>query len=245
MIESINNEKIKEIAKLKEKKYQDLNKKYLVEGEHLVNEANKSGVLLDVYALKGTSFKYENITYVSEQVMKKVTSLTSIPSIIGIAKYSSEKPICGDVLIIDRIQDPGNMGTIMRSALAFNINTLYISPGSVSIYNPKVVRASEGAIFYLNIITLDANNAISKLKDNGYTIYTTNVLNGTSLRDIQFNDKNAIIIGNEGSGVDARLSKNADATIYIDTGKNTESLNASVAASIILYELNMKKLNKI
>lgn len=245
MIESVNNEKIKEISKLKERKYQNLNKMYLVEGEHLVSEAAKKGVLVSVFALCGTDYNYDNITFVSEAVMKKITSLTTIPSIVGVAKFADVIPTSGDVLILDRIQDPGNMGTIMRSALAFNINTLYISPGSVSIYNPKVVRASEGAIFHLNFILLDLSIAIEELKQKGYKVYTTDVRNGKSLRNFSFADNSAIIIGNEGVGVDKKLNELSDDAIYIETGVNTESLNASVATSIILYELNCKRQNKI
>lgn len=238
MIESVNNEKIKGLAKLKEKKYQDVNKMFLVEGEHLVEEANKSGVLSSVFALENTNYDYDNINYVSINVMKKLTSLTSIPPIIGVAKYLEPTEISGNVILIDRIQDPGNMGTIMRSALAFNINTIILSPGTVSIYNPKVVRASEGALFYLNVITLDLTSAINKLKENDYKIYTTNVVNGKSLKDIHFAPKSAIIIGNEGSGVKEEVSAMADENIYIKMSGKTESLNAGVAASIILYELN-------
>ena len=238
MIESVNNPKIKELAKLKEKKYQDANKMFLVEGEHLVDEANKSKVLLSVYALESTNYNYDNITYVSSNVMKKLTSLTSIPSIIGIAKYLEPKEINGNVLILDRIQDPGNLGTIMRSALAFNVNTIIVSSGTVSIYNPKVVRASEGTMFHLNIITKDLMDAIKELKDDNYKIYTTNVNGGSSLSNINFSHKSAIIIGNEGSGVKDEISSLADDYIYIDMNKSVESLNAGVATSIILYELN-------
>lgn len=245
MIESVNNERIKEIAKLKEKKYQEISKRFLVEGEHLVSEAYECGVLESVYALVGTDYKYDNITYVSESVMKKITSLTSIPSVVGIAKFLENQECRGNVLILDRIQDPGNLGTIMRSALAFNINTIIVSPGTVYMYNPKVVRASEGAIFHLNMIEKELEIAITELKNNGYKIYTTDVKQGKPLKNCDFGPKNAIIIGNEGSGVDKVQASRADEYIHIEMGKYSESLNASVATSIILYELNIKTMNKI
>ena len=241
MIESVNNERIKEAAKLKDKKYQIISQKYLVEGEHLVSEAEACGVLIEVFALTGFEYNYKNITYISEAVMKKITSLTTVPSVVGVAKFNSNKTATGNVLLLDHLQDPGNMGTIMRSALAFNIDTIYVSPGTVYMYNPKVVRASEGAIFHLNIIEKDLAAAIEELKSNGYTIYTTDVSDGLSLHKCNFEGKNAIIIGNEGAGVDANIAKLADNAIHIEMGKSTESLNAGIATSIILYELSLKR----
>ena len=170
--------------------------------------------------------------------MKKITSLTSIPSVVGIAKYASSSAVKGNVLLLDRLQDPGNMGTIMRSALAFGISTIYISPGTVSIYNPKVVRASEGAIFHLNFIESDLIDVIRELKEKDYTVYTTDVSHGKILSKCDFNGKSAIIIGNEGSGVDGKISELADEKIYI------EMVLRNLIKLILIYYINNFILNK-
>lgn len=240
MIESVNNDRIKETAKLQEKKYQDIEGKFLVEGEHLVEESFKAGLIEDIFVLEGNEMFYEGATIVSEKVMKKLTTLTNIPRVIGISRKLESRNIKGNVLILDRIQDPGNMGTIIRSAAAFNIDTVILGEGCVSIYNPKVVRASEGMIFHLNIIEGNIKDYIEKLKKKDYTIYTTNVVNGTNVDECDFNGLTAIIVGNEGAGVDEKIASLSDKSIYINMNDNVESLNVGVATSIILYVLNEK-----
>ena len=238
MIESVNNEKIKKTAKLNDKKYQDIENKFIIEGKHLVEEALKKGVLEEIFLIKDEDIDFKNKTFVSEKVMRKLSTLTSIPNILGVAKKINEGNIVGNVLMLDGIKDPGNMGTIIRSCTAFNIDTLVISKDSISIYNPKVLRASEGMIFNQNIVIDDLENVLNNLKD--YTIYTTDVNGGEDLKDIKFSKKNAIIIGSEASGVKDTLKKYADKKLYIKMNSLCESLNAGVSASIIMYELNNK-----
>ena len=238
MIESVNNEKVKYWTKLKDKKYQGSEGLYLVEGEHLVEEAYEAGVLEEVIVLDGNEFDYENANIVSESVMKKITSLTTVPRIIGVAKITVSDKIYGRVLLLDGIQDPGNMGTIIRSSVAFGVDTLVLGTGSVSIYNPKVLRASEGMIFKLNIVERDLYEILKELKSSGYKIYTTDVNDGKELKSIEFPEKTAIIIGNEGNGVSDSIEAFADDYLYIKMNDGCESLNAAVATSIILYELN-------
>ncbi len=238
MIESVNNEKIKKTAKLNDKKYQDIENKFIIEGKHLVEEALKKGVLEEIFLIKDEDIDFKNKTFVSEKVMRKLSTLTSIPNILGVAKKINEGNIVGNVLMLDGIKDPGNMGTIIRSCTAFNIDTLVISKDSISIYNPKVLRASEGMIFNQNIVIADLENVLDNLKD--YTIYTTDVNGGEDLKDIKFSKKNAIIIGSEASGVKDTIKKYADKKLYIKMDPLCESLNAGVSASIIMYELNNK-----
>ena len=238
MIESVNNEKIKKTAKLNDKKYQDIENKFIIEGKHLVEEALKKGVLEEIFLIKDEDIDFKNKTFVSEKVMRKLSTLTSIPNILGVAKKINEGNIVGNVLMLDGIKDPGNMGTIIRSCTAFNIDTLVISKDSISIYNPKVLRASEGMIFNQNIVIDDLENVLNNLKD--YTIFTTDVNGGEDLKDIKFSKKNAIIIGSEASGVKDTIKKYADKKLYIKMDPLCESLNAGVSASIIMYELNNK-----
>lgn len=227
MIESVNNEKIKNYAKLNNKKYRDETGLFIVEGDHLVSMAKEKGLLVEEFILG------ENV---NEAVMSKLSSLTNVPKNLGIVKKLNNNSIIGNILVLDDIQDPGNLGTIIRSCVAFGIDTILASNNTVDVYNSKVVRASEGAIFNINYVIGDLDTILPTLKD--YTIYTTNVVNGESLYDININKPYAIIMGNEGAGVKDSISKYANKTIYIPISKKMESLNVGIATSIILYEFN-------
>lgn len=238
MIESVNNERIKQISKLNIKKYQDEENLFLVEGEHLVEEASISGYLKEVFILDGYDFDYPVKTIVSENVMRKLTTLTTVPRIIGVVSKLKQGSIKGKVLLLDGVQDPGNLGTIIRSSVAFNADTLVLGTGTVSLYNPKVLRASEGLVFHQNIIEMPIEEIIPELKSEGYTIYSTDVTNGKLLNEIDFPEKCAIIMGSEGSGVRQEIKDMCDEYLYIPINKTCESLNVSIATSIILYQMN-------
>lgn len=240
VIESLNNEKIKEIRKLKEKKYRDKSKKYIVEGEHLVNEAYKSGNLDTLIVLNNYDYSLIDINtiYVTKEIIKSISDLETPYNVIGICKYSMEKEIGNKVLLLDNIQDPGNLGTIIRSATAFNIDTIVLNTKSVDLYNSKVLRAAQGNNFYINIMRKDLKDFIPYLKENNYKIYSTNVKDGNDIKSLEKTEKYAIIMGNEGSGVDPILQEYSDYNIYIKMNEKCESLNVAVATSIILYELN-------
>ena len=207
MIESVNNERVKYWTKLNDKKYQIEYGLFLVEGEHLVMEAKKAGLLEEVIILNGFDFDYENKTYVNTNVMKKISTLTNIPRIIGVVRMIEPRDILGNVLLLDGIQNPGNMGTIIRSAVAFDIDTIIIGEDSVSIYNPKVIRATEGMLFHINIVKKDLTIAITELRNNGYKIYTTDVEGGVELSNVNFNKHTGIVIGNEGAGVKKEIKE--------------------------------------
>lgn len=238
MIESVNNERVKYWTKLSEKKYQDAENLFLVEGEHLVIEAEKAGMLKEVIVLNGYDYDFENKTFVSESVMRKISTLKNIPKVVGVAAKIKDGDLSGNVILLDGVQDPGNLGTIIRSAVAFNLGTLVLGENTVSLYNPKVIRATEGLIFHLNIVTKPLKETINELKKLGYTVYSTDVTSGISLKDISFKDKTAIIMGSEGSGVRKEIKDLCDEFINIEMNKTCESLNVGVATSIILYELN-------
>ena len=231
MIESLNNERIKEYAKLNQKKYRDETNMFIVEGTHLVEEAFKNNIVIDAYSLD------ETYTKVSIDVMKKLSNLDTPPNVLAICKKIEEKEINGNVVILDGVQDPGNLGTIIRSSIAFNIDTIILSNDSVDLYNTKVLRATEGMIFNINIIRRDLNEVLPTLKDK-YTIYTTNVVNGTKLENIIVNKPFALIMGSEGKGVKEEIASYADESVYINMNDKCESLNVGVATSIILYEFN-------
>ena len=228
MIESVNNEKIVKYAKLKQKKYRDETSLFIVEGKHLVEEAEKRGSIVDKYILD------ENV---SLNVMKKLSSLDNVPTHLAICKKIEPRDIQGNVLIVDGVQDPGNLGTIIRSCVAFNIDTIILSDTTVDIYNDKVIRASEGMIFNINIIRGNLTEIIPTLN---ITLYTTNVVDGTNLDEISINKPYGIVVGNEGNGVTDEVNKLINNRIYIPMNDKCESLNVGVATSIILYEFERK-----
>ena len=238
-INSTDNKKIKDLKKLHQKKYRDESKTFLVEGIHLVKEAYKTNNLLEVILLEGEEIDINvPITYVSKNVIKYLSELETPYNVIGICKYQEIKEIKNKVLMLDNIQDPGNLGTIIRSSLAFNIDTIILSNTSVDLYNSKVLRATQGMNFYLNIIRDDLKKYITDLKNKGYTIYTTDVNNGKELKSIKISDKYVIIMGNEGNGVSKEIASLSDEKIYINMNSSCESLNVAVATSIILYEFS-------
>lgn len=242
IITSLNNEHIKEINKLKEKKYRDLTNTFLIEGEHLVYEAVKNNLVKEVIILENTDLNFENIktTFVTKEVMKKLSNMDSYPKVIGVCSKKKEKQINGNVLILDDIQDPGNLGTIIRSSLAFNIDTIILSPKTVDLYNHKVIRSTQGMLFGVNIIVEELEKIIPKLKEDNYKIYGTKVDNGVDVKSIKKDEKYALVIGNEGNGMSEEVSKLCDEYLYIKMNNTVESLNAAVAASILLYELGCK-----
>ena len=196
------------------------------------------GLLKKIFLLENENIEIDiEKIYVSYDVMKKVSNLDTPPKVIGICSLLKEKEVGDKVLVLDGVQDPGNLGTIIRSAVAFNIDTIILSNDTVDIYNPKVIRSTQGMLFNINIIRKDIKEEITKLKDKNYSIYTTNVSNGIDIKDVEKSNQFVLIVGNEGSGVSKDISKLADYSICINTNKNVESLNVAVATSILLYEL--------
>ncbi len=236
-IESLNNDKVKYWSKLYDKKFRDEENKFLIEGDHLVSEALTSGVLLEV--ITTTDANYPVTTYqVSEDIMKKISNQKSIPNVIGVCQKIKNEDINGRILVLDQIQDPGNLGTIIRSAKAFNFPNIILTNNSVDLYNEKVIRSSEGMIFDLNIVRQSLDETINYLKDNNYQVIGTDVNEGKLISDINIDDNVAIIIGNEGNGMCNKLKSICNCFINIPINSDCESLNAGVAASIIMYEIN-------
>ena len=237
---SINNDKIKNIKKLNSKKYRNEFNSFLIEGEHLVEEAYNKGLLSCLILEENCKFKLDIETiYVSESVLKHISQLDNPSNIMGVCKkIESNNNLGNKVLVLDDIQDPGNLGTIIRSCVAFNIDTIILSNNSVDLYNSKVIRATQGMIFNINIIEKNLEDIIPILKKENYKIYGTNVNNGKSLKNVEKCKKFVIIMGNEGRGVRNSLLDICDDYIYIDMNKNCESLNVAVATSIILYEFS-------
>lgn len=244
IIASLNNSKVKACSKLKEKKFRDEENSFLIEGDHLVECALNYGVVKEIITTD-ENYKIPHIPvyYVTSSIMKKLSNQVTGTNIIAVCQKIPERQIQGNVCLLDNIQDPGNLGTIIRSAKAFGIDTLVLSLDTVDLYNDKVIRASEGLLFGLNIIKSDLKTIIKKLKENNYKIYGTNCKEGLELKKVNFASLSAIIIGNEGRGMKPDLTSLCDEMIHIKI--DGESLNAAVAASIIFYEVkNGKRINK-
>lgn len=242
LITSVNNDHIKELVRLKDKKYRDSSNKFLVDTKHLVMEAYKEGLIEELILHKDEIYPLDvNTLYVSNEVLKKVSQTNTPSKVMAVVKKKIEDNNIGEkILILDNIQDPGNLGCIIRSAVAFNIDTIVISNDTVDLYNPKVVRASQGMIFHINIIKRNPIKFISQLKEAGYKIVGTKVTNGHDVRESKIYSHFALVIGNEGHGVSKDIDKLCDEYLYIKMNENCESLNASVAASILMYEINNK-----
>ena len=242
LITSLDNLKVKKYVKLKNKKYRDIEKMYLVETNHLVEEALNHQVLVDLLVLENEQVSYNfNYTYVTKEIMKKLSNLETIPKVIGVVKMLEPSNNLGNsILLLDDIQDPGNLGTIIRSSVAFNVSTIVLGLNCVDLYNEKVIRSTQGMLFKINIMRADLKEIIANLKKDNYLILGTNVKDGVDVKNIKVN-KYALIMGNEGKGVKEELLTLCDKNLYIKMNNNCESLNVSVATSILLYELKGEK----
>ena len=238
VIESVQNEKIKYFKKLRETKYIKEYKEFIVEGEHLVEEAIKNGYAIEVIILNGKDYN-TNLPkiYVSDNVLKSISLLKTPQYVMALCKVKNNNEIKGNrLLLLDNVSDPGNLGTIIRSSVAFNVDTIILSEDSVNLYNDKVVRSSEGMIFNTNIITMNLESAIEKIKGMGIKVFGTDLKGSKYLSEVDIPSSYALVLGNEGMGTKKEILNLCDENIKIEMSNNCESLNVGVAGSIILYE---------
>ena len=243
-ITSPSNSYIKALYKLKDKKTRKLENKFIVEGLHLVEEAYKAKALVEILT---TSDQYDNIykdikiTKVSDEIIKKLSDTTTPQDIIGIAKineYKIDYEKINHILILDDVKDPGNVGTLVRTSLGFNIDLIILSNDSCDIYNSKVLRASQGAIFNVPCIYSDLVESLDSLKKHGIKIISTSLNTSINIKEIGKIDKYAIILGNEASGVRKEIQEKADINVIIPINKKLESLNVAIAGAILMYEVS-------
>lgn len=261
VITSKDNEMIKNIRKLKEKKYRDLTGKYIIEGIRILKEAIEENAKIDTivvcedYSRDGiidTKLLYEiakyNCIYVDRKVFLALTDVQNPQGILAvIEKESSEDNIdyTQDIIVIlDGIQDPGNLGTIIRTIDSAGLSQVIVSKETADTYNPKVVRSTMGAIFRVKTIESDnLINTIKNLKKHKFQIMATSLNTQQNIYHIEY-DKVGIVIGNEGNGVTKEVLEASDMKVKIPMLGKTESLNASVATGIILYEYVRKKIKE-
>ena len=243
LITSLDNEKIKDYVKLKEKKYRDRTGTFLVEGEHLVLEAYRAGLVDELILEMDSVFpiQIDKIVYVTNPILKKLSDVENPSYVMALCHKKEESSEYGNrVLMLDGVQDPGNLGTILRSSKAFDIDTVILSFDTVDLYNDKVIRASEGMIFHINVLRKNLELFLEELKQN-YQILITDVMQGENIKKIKHTKNIALIIGNEGNGVKDNLKKYANNFVKINMDETCESLNASIAASILMYEIMESK----
>lgn len=241
LITSLDNEKIKNYVKLKSKKYRDQTGLFIVEGEHLVLEAYRAGCLEEIIIEQDSviSLSFDNIVYVPLVILKKISDLENPSYVMGVCRKREDVSIGNKILILDGVQDPGNLGTILRSSKAFDIDTVILSEDTVDLYNPKVIRATQGMLFHLNVIRCDLLEEIDSLKKREIPIYVSRVEYGEDVRLLKDKDRKsfALVMGNEGRGVREEIREMADKYLFIDMNSMVESLNVAIATSILLYEL--------
>ena len=268
VISSKNNEFVKHIKKLKDKKYRDLNNEFIIEGIKIIEEAiNENAKIKQIIICddceKTSSIpkelmyeiaKYECV-YVTNQIFETLTDVKNPQGIMAIveknmiaSQLKKEDEIQSidytqDIIVaLDDIQDPGNLGTILRTVDSIGVNQILVSKGTADSYNPKVVRSTMGAIFRVKIIECEnLKEVLQNLKKQKYNVVVTSLKTKNSIYDVDYNKK-IIVIGNEANGVSEEIQKIADEKVKIPMLGKTESLNASVATGIILYEYVRQKL---
>mgnify|MGYP000881858086 CR=1 FL=1 len=252
VIASPDNKFYKLLKKLDKKKYRDENSIFKAEGEKFLNEnINFNKIIVkesrfEYFDEKYEISKHDNLTILKDNLFDEVSTQENSQGIIFLysRNLNSINELTGDVVILDDIQDPGNLGTIMRTMEAANFKNLILTKGSVDVYNPKTVRATMGGIFNLNIIYETPENIIKFLKEKKYLIISTALhSNSISYDKIIQKEKNAYIFGNEGGGVSDYFIENSDIKAIIPIYGNIESLNVSIAVGIFLYKMREKIIN--
>lgn len=229
-ITSSSNNLIKKINKLRRKKYRNEQEMFVIETRKLIDEAIKSKLeVIDVIRKESSNEVYENETIISDNLFKDISSLVNPDGYLAIVRKKEIDGLSNKVLILDCIQDPGNMGTLIRSAEAFGFNTV-LSINSVDYYNEKVLRASMGSAFRLNLKSVEYKD-IYNLED--YLIFIAD-MDGEDYRLVETSSKIAIVIGNEGNGISDDILKVDYKIIRIPMSGEIESLNAGVSGSILM-----------
>lgn len=260
-ITSKDNELIKHIRKLKDKKYRDESNEYVVEGVKLVEEAVKENAKIkQIIVCEDTTRTYEIPTHimleiakyecisVSDKIFNIITQVTNPQGIMAIIEKNAQNAkidYTQDIIVVlDDVQDPGNLGTILRTVDSIGLNQIIVSKGTADAFNSKVVRSTMGAIFRIKIIEVEnLAQAIKEMRKHHFKLMVTSLQTKNSIYDIDFYKK-IIVIGNEANGVSKEIQDMADEKAKIPMLGRTESLNASVAAGVVMYEYVRKKLNK-
>ncbi len=258
-ITSKENDFIKHIKKLKDKKYRDINKEFIIEGIRLVAEAIQENAKIKQIVLCDDCEQSDLIpkelmydiaklecVYVTENLFKYLSDVQNPQGILAVIEKDNEETqidYTQDIIVaLDDVQDPGNLGTILRTVDSIGITQILVSKGTADCYNSKVVRSTMGAIFRIKVIECkDLLKTMKEIKKHKFKVMVSSLQTENSIYDVDYNKK-VIVIGNEANGVSEELQKLADEKVKIPMLGKTESLNASVATGIILYEYVRQKL---
>lgn len=245
MITSRNNPAVQDACRLHQKKYRDETSLFLIEGTKLLNEAVRGGA--DIVEIFATPEWLEagagetgtlNVTEVSKPVIEKICTMRAPEGVAAVVKKSiSKSHAARSYVILEDIQDPGNLGTIIRTADAAGYEAVLCSEGCADLYNEKVLRASMGSVFHLPVLRLtDLIQEASALRAQGVTLIATD-LHGweLNLRDVQIPERFGLVFGNESKGISSKLLETCSERVKIPIYGKAESLNVAVAAGILLY----------
>lgn len=246
---------IKHYASLKQKKYRQQNNQFLIEGFHLVEECLSSPFTLEYIILRNdldlTSHpkileklarNKTKVEALPEKAFNKLVETESSQGIVGVV--SKPKPVKnadpGNVVIaLDSISDPGNLGTIIRTAYWFNAGTILLGEGSADVYNSKVLRSSQGAVFYTNLIEdVDLAKKLEQFKSNGYKIYMFTLDGAVNLDEVEKRNRSVIVFGSEAHGISEDIINAGYDKVKIRAFSRCESLNVGVSAGIALHEFS-------
>ncbi len=258
VISSKDNELIKHIRKLKDKKERDISNEYIIEGVKLIDEAINENANIKKIILCDDCEKTESISkdlmyeiakydcvYVKDNIFKLITEVNTPQGVLAVVEKNNVKKEINyneDIIVaLDDVQDPGNLGTILRTVDSVGLTQILVSKKTADVYNPKVVRSTMGAIFRVRIIECDdLKETLKQVKKHKFKVVVTSLQTENTIYDINYRKK-AIIIGNEANGVEEEIQNMADEKIKIPMIGKTESLNASVATGIVLYEYVRQK----
>ena len=246
-LETLSVNKIKEISKLHQKKYREQSGLFIAEGLKSVQELIDEKIEIKyIFALKSVNKTKLNfsVTFIDEAAMKKISTTNSVCEILAVArkKEYSKKEIQNrkKIILLDSISDPGNLGTIIRSASAFGVDAIILYNNCVDLYSSKVIRSSAGNFFKTPVLHIKNTEELNTLFPQHVKISTLlSEVNNISIKDCSKLDKYIIMFGSEADGLCDELTNTAQKNIKLKMKNNVESLNLSVSVSIILYELSL------
>ena len=244
-IQSVQNEKVKSWKKLLTKKGRDQSKQFLVEGFHLVEEALKKDFVSAIIVGEKVEIPrswnidgYELYT-TTTAIVKELAETENSQGIFAVCdKKQWEQEPYKKLLLLDGVQDPGNIGTIIRTADAAGIDAVLCGDGCVDVYNSKALRSTQGSIFHLPVLKANLPKYILDLKERKVPVYGTSLYDAADYRKVQPMDCFALVVGNEGNGVSGEVLSMCDSNLYIPIHGDAESLNVTVATGILLYHLH-------
>ena len=240
VITSLQNARVKKWTALHTKKGRDETGLFLVEGEHLIQEALKAGILETLITDSDNPFGFEHVIQVTPEIMKKISQNVSAVHLIGVCRQKEQKTgMISRVILLDGVQDPGNLGTMIRTAVSFGFDAVYCSDDTCDLYNDKVIRSTQGALFHIPVIRGSLSGIIEDLRKDDFRIIATTLEHSKTMSEIENTGKLGFVFGNEGKGVRKEIQLDADERVRSEM-EGFESLNVAVAAGIVMYHYQRK-----